>query len=75
MEILKECHCLYQYYSETWNSDLNVWLLKIKELLSNHENHLQTIFLPRNIAYLLSYFLSQHFSYQSFHSHCNECCV
>ena len=55
MEILRECHGLYQYYNKTWNSYLNFCLLKIVVLLSNHENHLQTIFLPKNIAYLLSY--------------------
>ena len=44
MEISKECPCLNQYYYETWNSYLNVYLLKIVVLLSNHENHLQTIF-------------------------------
>ena len=36
---------------KTWNSYLNLWLLKIVALLSNHENHLQTIFLPKIIAY------------------------
>ena len=44
-----------------WNFYLNFCLSKIVVLLSNHENHLQTIFLPENIAYLLSYFLHQHF--------------
>ena len=34
MESLKEFHCLYQYYYETWNSYLNVCLLKIVVLLS-----------------------------------------
>ena len=61
MKIVKECHCLNQYYYETWNSYINIYLSKIVVLLSNHENYLQTIFLPKNIAYLLSYFLSQHF--------------
>ena len=68
MDILKECHCLYQHYYKTWNCCLNICLLKIKVLLLNHENHLQTIFLPKSIAYLLSYFLSQHFLYHPFHS-------
>ena len=53
MEISKECPCLNQYYYETWNSYLNVYLLKKVVLLSNHENHLQKIFWPRNIVYLL----------------------
>ena len=44
MEISKECPCLNQYYYETWNSYLNVYLLKKVVLLSNHENHLQIIF-------------------------------
>ena len=61
MENLKECNCSYQYYYKTWNSQLDVCLLTIVVLLSNHENRLQTIFLPKNIAYLVSYFLSQHF--------------
>ena len=50
MEILKECHGLYHYYYETWNSYLNVCLLKKVILFSNHENHLQTIFLPKNLV-------------------------
>ena len=37
MEILKECHCVYQYYNETWNSYLNLYLLNIVVLLSTHE--------------------------------------
>ena len=72
MEILKESHCLYQYYYETWNSYLNVYLLKTVVLFPNHENNLQTIFLPKNITYLLSYFLSQQFLYLPFHSHYKE---
>ena len=28
MEILKKCHCLYLYYYESWNSFLNVSILK-----------------------------------------------
>ena len=75
MEILKECHCLYQYYYETWNSYLNVCLLKIVVLLSNRENYLQTIFLRKGIVYLLFYFLSQHFLYDHFHSHVKEYCA
>ena len=75
MEILKEPHCLYLYYYETWNSFLNVCLLKIVALFPNHENHLQAIILPKNIAYLLSYFLSQHFLHHLFHSPCEKYCV
>ena len=44
MEILKEYYCFYQYYYETCNSYLNVYLLKIVVLFSNQENHLQRIF-------------------------------
>ena len=51
---------------------VNVSLLKIMALLSNHENHLQTIFLPKNIVYLLSYFSSKHFSYLHFLDHCKK---
>ena len=51
--------------------DKNV-LLKIVVLLSNHENYLQTIFLGKNIEYLLSCFLREHFLYLPFHSHCKE---
>ena len=72
MGISKECHRLNQYYYETSNYYLNVYLLKTVLLLSNHENHLQTIFLPKNIVYLLSYFLSQHFFNFHFHIHCKE---
>ena len=61
MKSLKECDYLNQYYYENWNSYLNVYLLKIVVLLCNHEHNLQTIFLPKNILYLLSHFLSQHF--------------
>ena len=75
IENLKECHCSYQYYYKTWNSQLDVCLLTIVVLLSNHENRLQTIFLPKNSAYLVSYFLSQHFVYLPFCSHCKEYCV
>ena len=32
-EILKECHCLYHYYYETWNSYLNVCLLKKSDII------------------------------------------
>ena len=71
MEILKEYYCLYQNYYETSNSYQNVCLLKIVVLFySSHENHLQTIFLSKNIAYLLSYFSSQHFLNPPFYSHC-----
>ena len=69
MEILKKRHRLHKYYDETWNSYLNVCLLKIVVLLFNLENHLQTIFLPKNIAYLLSYFLSQIFLCTLFNYH------
>ena len=41
MGISKECPCLNQYNYGTWNSFLNVYLLKKVVLLSNHENHLQ----------------------------------
>ena len=61
MEISKVCHCLNQYYYETRNSYLNVYLLKIVVLFSDRENHLQAIFLPKYIVYLLSYFLSNRF--------------
>ena len=70
MEILKECHCIYLNCYESWNSFLNLCLLKIVLLFPNHENHLQPIFLPKNIAFLLSYFLNQHFLCHPFHSHC-----
>ena len=33
MEISKECNCLYKYYYETWNSYLNVSLLKVVVLI------------------------------------------
>ena len=72
MEILKECHRLYQCYYETWNSYLNVYLSKIIVLFSYHENHLQTIFLAKNIAYLSFYFLSQYFLNFLFRSLCKE---
>ena len=72
MEILKECYFLYQYCSETWNYYLYVYLLKIVVLIYKNKNHIQTIFLPKNIAHLLSYFLSGHFLYLPFHSHCKE---
>ena len=65
MEILKECHCIYLNYYESWNSFLNLSLLKIAVLFPNHENHLQAIFLPKNVAFLLSYFLN-HFLNQHF---------
>ena len=39
MESLKECYRLYQCYYETWNSYLNISLLKIVELIANHENY------------------------------------
>ena len=35
--------------------------MKIVVLFSNHENHLQAIFLPKYMVYLLSYFLSNRF--------------
>ena len=61
MEILKECHCLYHFYDENQNSYLNIYLSETVVSISNHENYVQTIFLPKNIVYLLSYFLRQHF--------------
>ena len=47
-------------------------IIKIVVLLCNHENHLQTTFLSKNIAHLLFYFLSQHFLYLHFHSRCKS---
>ena len=38
IEISKECPWLNQYYYETLNSYLNLYLLKKVVLLSNHEN-------------------------------------
>ena len=64
--LIFELNVIVYIYYETWNSYLNVCLSKIVVLLFNPENHLQTIFLPKKIAYSLSYFfLSQHF-YSSF---------
>ena len=55
-------YCLYQYYYETCNSKC----LQTKNSdITFQSSHLQTIFLPKNITYLLSYFISQHF-YTSF---------
>ena len=56
MEILKKCHCVNQYYYETWNSYLNVHLLKRVVLFSNRENYLQTSFSPGTLYtyYLIS---------------------
>ena len=68
---MKECCCLNQYYCETY---LNVYRLKIGVLLSNHENHFQTIFLLKNIINLLFYFLSQHFLNLCFHI-CCKCLI
>ena len=61
MEILKECHFLYQCYHKTGNFYLNVYLLKIVVLFSNHENNLEIVFCLKSNVYLLSYFLRQHF--------------
>ena len=47
-------------------------IIKIVVLLSNHENHLQTTFSSKNIAYLLSFFWSQHFLYLHFHGRCKS---
>ena len=56
MEILKECHFLYQCYHKTGNFYLNVYLLKIVVLFSNHENNLEMSFASRAMytCYLIS---------------------
>ena len=61
MDIFKVSHCLYQYYYETLNSYLNDCLLKVVVLVSNHENHLLTIFLHKNICILVILFLKSTF--------------
>ena len=61
MEIFKECHCLYQCYYENWDSYLNIYPLKIVVLLSNHENHLQTIFFTQEDWILVILFVKTTF--------------